>query len=72
MQVFKALQDDVRLVAVKLLNTGGTGNASQTQMFWREIEQLADCRDSNVLQFYGAAINDVCKSLVSKCCPLVS
>lgn len=51
--MYKALHDDVRLVAVKLLNTGGTGNAAQTQMFWREIEQLAECRDAHLLQFYG-------------------
>lgn len=52
-QVYKALHDDVRFVAVKLLHTDGTGDAMQTQLFWREIEQLAECRDAHLLQFYG-------------------
>ena len=55
MQVFKAVQDDVREVAVKVLNTSTDSDDRQVQGFWNEIERLADCRDAHVLQFYGAA-----------------
>lgn len=58
-QVYKAVQDDVRTVAVKLSNKGSDGGAACDNMFWKEIELIAELRDRNLLQFYGAAITDV-------------
>lgn len=58
-QVWKAMQDEVRTVAVKVLNTSNTGNDRLVQAFWREIERLAECRDMNVLQLYGVSIRGV-------------
>lgn len=56
--VYKALQDDVRIVAVKLSDTGEE-RGKHINAFWREIELIANCRDRNILQFYGAAVNGV-------------
>lgn len=59
MQVYKAYQDGVRLVAVKVSTTDDR-LGKHIEGFWREIELIASCRDRNILQFYGAAVNGVC------------
>ena len=57
--VYKAVQDDVRVVAVKLANTGEEGNAKHIEAFWKEAELLASLHDKNVVQFFGAAVSGV-------------
>ena len=48
MQVFKAVQDDVRIVAVKLSHNDNDSGVASINAFWREIETIADLRDRNV------------------------
>ena len=48
LQVFKAVQDDVRIVAVKLSHNDAASGVASTNAFWREIETIADLRDRNV------------------------
>ncbi|KAK9801972.1 hypothetical protein WJX73_004080 [Symbiochloris irregularis] len=66
--VYKALQNGVREVAVKISETMQQGRASDHDAFWREIELIAHCRDRNVLQFYGAAVNGSEVLLVTEFC----
>lgn len=66
MQVYKALQNGVRIVAIKLSDTG-EGRGKHVPAFWREIELIANCRDRNILQFYGAAVNGVRAIIVCHC-----
>ena len=60
LQVYKAVQDDVRTVAVKVSHVSAQPGLSASleggkasQRFWLEIEQLADCRDTHILQVYS-------------------
>ena len=46
--MFKAVQDEVRIVAVKLSHNEAGAGAASTNAFWREIETIADLRDRNV------------------------
>lgn len=54
-QVYKAVQDDVRTVAVKVSQAGAqvglsiSGERRMSRNFWAEIKHLADCRDANIL-----------------------
>ena len=57
--VYKAVQDDVRVVAVKLAYTGEEGSAMQIEAFWKEAELLASLHDNNIVQFFGAAVSGV-------------
>ena len=59
MQVYKATQDNVRTVAVKLLNDDKAHTPAEANDFWNEVEVLGDLRDKHILQFYGAAISGV-------------
>ncbi|KAK9793506.1 hypothetical protein WJX73_010306 [Symbiochloris irregularis] len=67
--VYKALQDGVRIVAVKISNNDISLKTSRNNnAFWREIELIASCRDRNILQFYGAAVNGPEVLLVTEFC----
>ncbi|KAK9794056.1 hypothetical protein WJX73_000968 [Symbiochloris irregularis] len=72
--VFKAVQDDVRMVAVKISHsntqTGLTLSREDKTMrdFWDEIKRLADCRDTHILQFFGAAVVQQDVWLVTEYC----
>ncbi|GAB4813247.1 hypothetical protein N2152v2_000293 [Parachlorella kessleri] len=57
-QVYKALYDDVQVVAVKVLN--GMSDPKQLEAFLREGRILRDCRDRNIVQFVGAAFDPSC------------
>lgn len=57
-QVYKALHNGVKPVAVKIC-INSDEHARQNQAFWREIELIASCRDRNILQFYGACMKGV-------------
>ena len=54
MQVFKALQDGVTVVAVKRLH--GYLDARQSQAFLREIATLRDLHSPHIVQFLGACL----------------
>ncbi|KAK9801331.1 hypothetical protein WJX73_005324 [Symbiochloris irregularis] len=64
--VYKALQDHVRVVAVKI-SAGGMSRRHDNS-FWREIDIIANCRDRNILQFYGAAVHGPEVLLVTEFC----
>lgn len=65
MQVYRGVQDDVRTVAVKISHQGAaaelslSGQDRMSRNFWAETRRLADCRDANILTFYGAALHEV-------------
>ncbi|KAK9801359.1 hypothetical protein WJX73_010330 [Symbiochloris irregularis] len=65
--VYKALHNGVKLVAVKVCNNSEE-HERHAQAFWREIELIASCRDRNILQFYGAAVNGTEVVLVTEFC----
>ncbi|KAK9812044.1 hypothetical protein WJX73_000926 [Symbiochloris irregularis] len=64
--VYKALQDNVRFVAVKISEKGT--DRRQDEAFWQEVEIIANCRDRNILQFYGAAVHGPEVLLVTEYC----
>ncbi|KAK9802780.1 hypothetical protein WJX73_002443 [Symbiochloris irregularis] len=72
--VYKAVQDDVRTVAIKVSQAGAqvglslSGERRVSRNFWAEIKHLADCRDANILTFYGAAVHDEDLWLVTEFC----
>ena len=75
MQVYKARLDDVRDVAVKLLNPG-TADADLTlQKFVREVNIMRACCDRNIVSLLGAWARHVsrapsCSAHASKLCSI--
>ncbi|KAK9800750.1 hypothetical protein WJX73_006039 [Symbiochloris irregularis] len=72
--VYKAVQDDVRTVAVKVSQSSAqlglslSGDDRMSRSFWAETRRLADCRDANILTFYGAAVHNDDLWLVTEYC----
>lgn len=59
-QVYKALLDGFKPVAVKFLHPASCAiDESNTAKFTKEIELLRACRDKNVVDFHGAWIQKV-------------
>lgn len=67
-QVYKAILDDVQIVALKVLHIDSAGTQKAQRQFQEEINVMRACRHDNIVRFLGSYLSEETVYMVQEFC----